>query len=551
MPSFFQNFVKRTSLTSDFSQRENGIKEWLILVNILLVFFLILLFNTGILPFQNWGNFGFFSVIVFILTLYRPWWGFLFFIGTIMLENINLAPETIGIEIRPYQFFGSLTILAVLVRILFGKLDFKIPKFLWIDLMPILFCFAGFVSALGAEDKILAFKQSVIIASFVALYFLTRIFIQSLDDIKKILPFFLSSSFVIVLYGIWQNWQFLHNGNYFEIMPGRPNATFAEADWLGIFLALVLSVAYSLVFNNFKFKILDKGKRKNLLLITGYWLLIIMVFILTILTVSRSAWLGAGVVSGLYLVFCIWEYFRKKDFKILQIPIFAGIAFLLAFAFVKFVPLSNFELGNRLQSVGSGLQEITVSCVRDLKTETQDSKPNREELPKIIRNVSDLERYACRHINLEEIESEKKAGNIIVKVYREDPNVNIRGEIYQKAWRKIKEHPFFGIGWGNIGKILGVGERGESLNASNIFLEVWLGAGVLGLVSFTLILVGIFLKSVNSIRWSAEKKHNLKVWNLFLLLSFFAIVVPNLFNAGIMLGFLWLWLGATQAESDY
>ncbi|HHE45995.1 MAG TPA: hypothetical protein ENL05_01465, partial [Candidatus Moranbacteria bacterium] len=128
-------------------------RNYLVLANILLVFFLILLSNLGILPFKNWGDFSFFTLITFIFALYRPSWAFLFFIGTIMLENIDLAPKNLGLTIRPYQFIGALTILAVLARLALKRLDFNLPKINWQDKAVAIFTATGFISILGAVDK--------------------------------------------------------------------------------------------------------------------------------------------------------------------------------------------------------------------------------------------------------------------------------------------------------------------------------------------------------------------------------------------------------------
>lgn len=84
--------------------------------------------------------------------------------------------------------------------------------------------------------------------SFVVLYFLVRVYIQDWHDLKRITPFFLSSSMIVVLYGILQNILFSLGRNPFEVMPGRPNGTFSEPDWYGLFLAFLLAVIFSGVY---------------------------------------------------------------------------------------------------------------------------------------------------------------------------------------------------------------------------------------------------------------------------------------------------------------
>lgn len=512
--------------------RLNSPRYYLIVSNFVLVVALIILFNLGVLPFKSIEDFLFFTLVGLFLALYRPGWVFLFFIGTIALENINLAPEELGVMIRPYQLIGFLTFLAVGIRYGTKRLNFKLPKVKWSEYVVVLFALGGFLGSLDAANSSLAFKQSIIICSFVVLYFLVRIFIQNLEDLKRIIPYFLSSSLVVVTYGIWQNWQFLHNKNNFEVMPGRINATFTEADWLGIFLVFLLSILYVLAYNLYE-KIKIFGFRHNKTNV-GYaffvWFLIILSNIALVLTVARSAWLGAAV-----LVFAFIFYLAlKKKIKLIGM-VFLSIA--LAVALVYVLRLTNFELGNRIQSTASGDQEITIAC----KDETT--------IPSPIGNVSELKEYNCEHINLENIPSEMAQGKIIKKIYRKDPNVGIRAEIYKKSLGEIKAHWFLGIGWGNISDILGKDERGSGLNSSNIFLEVWLGAGLLGIISFVALVLYIpakgkmfYFKKIKEGKFYREDS-GMDFFYLFLILSSVAIIIPNLFNAGIMLGFFWLWLG--------
>jgi O-antigen ligase len=250
----------------------------------------------------------------------------------------------------------------------------------------------------------------------------------------------------------------------------------------------------------------------------------ILAFISLILTVSRSAWLGVGVAS---IFFAILILFRdRKIFWKTIIPIFlSGIASL---AIVYVFHLTNFQLFNRVQSTASGLQKITIACSSEINSNFT------------INNVSELEKYGCRHINLEDIDQERGAGYKIREIYRTDPNVNIRAEIYKKSWQQIKMHPIMGIGWGNIGPILGTDDRGATLNSSNIFLEIWLGSGIIGLIAFLSVWVYILLKSVYG--FFKTKDDLIKVFSLFLAISWLGLTVSNLFNAGIMMGFLWVWI---------
>ncbi|MFA5776828.1 MAG: O-antigen ligase family protein [Parcubacteria group bacterium] len=552
MLSYLQQFVNNL----------NKPKYYLILVNFLLVFFLILLSNTGVLPIRM-GDFIFFSFIYLIFALYRPGWSFLFFVGTIALENINLAPDSLGLFVRPYQLIGALTIFSLLLRYFTKRLNFELVKLKWFDYVIGVFALAGFLSSFFAINKGVAFKQSIIIFSFSALYWLVRNYIQTLEDLKRIMPFFLGSSIIVVFYGIWQNILFLRGSNSFEVMPGRPNSVFTEADWLGIFIVILIAVIYTIIyqisnspnyliskqipnlnFQNTKYKILDT---KYFTLAVCY-LFLIPVFILLILTVSRSAWLGAGFITLVFSKASFTNFsFHPKDWQgkqFLSILQFLAIAIICSIGIVYVFHLTNFQLFNRAQSTGSGMQKITIAC--DVSRLNLDTLPEIDTLPEKIGDIPELEQYGCRHINLEDINQEREAGFEIREIYRADPNMSIRSQIYQKSIEQIKTHPIFGIGWGNISSVLGKDERGTGLNSSNIFLEVWLGSGIIGLLAFLAIWVYIFVKSVV---YCMRNDSESKIIGLFMNLGFFALLIPNLFNAGVYLGFLWVYFGIALSLS--
>jgi membrane protein YdbS with pleckstrin-like domain len=342
-------------------------------------------------------------------------------------------------------------------------------------------------------------------------------------------------------------------------MPGRPNATFTEPDWLGIFLVLLIAVIYSLIYyfkslppnllslgervaegrvrenatinpnnQNTKYKMLNT---KCLIHYTLY-ILLIPCYILLTLTVSRSAWLGAIIITLIFLKIILtqasWRMRNWQWKEFFKQSIFIFSAGLISVAIVYVFQLTSFQLFDRAESAGSGLQKITISCREDMT------------LPEKINYSEELIKYNCRHINLEEIPLEKGQGYYIREIYRDDPNVVIRSQIYQKSWEVLKNHPLVGIGWESIGKVLGTDERGASLNSSNIFLEVWLGSGILGLLAFLVILTYIFIQSIRNL---LKENTDNKLVGLFGILGLMALLVPNLFNAGIFLAILWIWLG--------
>jgi O-antigen ligase len=191
--------------------------------------------------------------------------------------------------------------------------------------------------------------------------------------------------------------------------------------------------------------------------------------------------------------------------------------------------LTSFQLLNRAQSTASGLQRITVACDHDVA------------LPENIITTDELIRYGCRHIALENIQNAQAEGNVIKELYRDDPNVSIRRDIYAKTLSIVREHFVTGIGFGSSRFFLGSDERGAGLNASNMFLEVWLGSGLIGLIAFVFVWVSIGMVSIRRLL-IAQKNKDLTALYVFIFLSWIGLTIFNLFNAGLFLGFFWAWL---------
>ncbi len=493
----------------------------------------VVLYNNGVLPLQL-GTFVFFSFVLLLFALYRLGWGFLLFVGVLPLEIINVAPGDFGgIMIRPYQWLTVIVLLAVLIRLCSKSLPFKLFRLRWFDVFPVLFSVAAFLSIIGSPYPGVALKQAIVVTSFSGVYLMGRIFFQTLFDIRQALPFFLVSSTSVFLYAIWQNIAFLSGQVNFAVMAGRPNATFSEPDWLGLFCVLALGVGYTWMAHT----LLSVERAKHwwsaqLFLAVSY---LTVLFTVLIITVARSAWLGAGVLSlvffgGLFFlsytnatttISSIWRRVRSVVLSTL-------LAFFLAAGSVWLFHLSPFQFFNRIQSTGSGLERITVSCRTDVS------------LPEKIDAVADLAAYDCRHIDLEAQEQERLMGYTVKEVFRPDPNIEFRKNIYQSVFGLIREHPWFGIGWGNVSFFLGTDERGAGLNASNMFLEVWLGSGLLGIIVFVawLTFSGGALFSWYRTNTQLEER----LFGLFLLATLAGLTVCNLFNSGLLLGFFFIFL---------
>jgi len=502
------------------------------LINALIVIASIILWNFQYLPLGR-GETIFIGFLLLAFSLYRPKWAFWLFIGCVPLEIINLLPEDLGVQLRPYQIMGVFAGIGLIARTFSQKKSLKLFSWIWVDSALLVFIAVGFLSAFFSADVFASMKQSIVAGSFVFLYFVIRAFIKSKKDIVDILPYFFGSSMIVMLYSIAQNWSFMRYGFGFETMPGRPNGTFIEADWLGMFIAFVVAIALACFF-----ALHGKLSRKaSLAKIFLYELLVIACMVL-ILTVARSAWLGAlGAVVVFLALSLIQTHLQTHPEQLwkrfLHSFTLTISSFVIALVFVFGLQLTNFELTNRLQSTSSGLQEITIACEQDI------------ELPSEIKELSELELYDCQHIDLEEIDTFIASGQSVKKIYRDDPNVNIRKEIWGTSWDLIEQYPLLGIGWGSIGQHLGTDGQGTQLNASNIFLEIWLGTGLLGLLCFIAIALYFFWRGMRLLRSGDADK---KVFGAAIFLSSAAIFIPNLFNSGQFLGFFWVWLAIVTSS---
>ncbi len=483
----------------------------------------------GVLPLEP-VNFFFFAFVTLLASLYRPGWVFLLLIALLPLEIVNLAPAFFGgIEIRPYQFVMILLMVSLLIRLVLRNMPFRLMEPRWFDAFWPLVAVGGFLGIAMAPDTILSAKQAVIVTSFVGIYFLGRIFFRTMYDLRQALPFFLLSSAVVAGYALWQNIRFAEGLESYQVMTGRPNALFPEADWLGMFLLLPLGIGlYLLTLLVWRGRAIGSSM-KRALLYGGLLSFLILILTTLILTMARSAWLGAAV---LVLSFGLFFLLRLKSetgrFFDHAFWLFSALlvgVLVVSVGIVESTRLSPFHLLNRIESTG-GLQKITVAC-ESVATP-----------PAAIGTTDELAAYGCRHINLEDIEREREAGYLVTEIDRRDPNIALRGQIYVTVSEVVQSHPFLGIGWGSISSILGTDERGAGLNASNIFLEVWLGSGLLGLAALVVLLSYFSLRLLEGVMGASMTEEAMLAASLLSILL--GLTVFNLFNSGILLGFYFM-----------
>jgi len=501
-------------------------KRMLTALNVLVVSSLIFFYHIGLFDVISWPIFVIGVLSIVALAFYNSFFSFALFIGVIPLEIINLSPEGLDFTLRPYQLMVVVTFVGfVFHKLIGGKLPtVSLRQLNIVDILVGVFASIGIVSMLFTPSST-SVKQTIVVLSFIFVYLVVRVFVRSREDVTALFPIVVSSGVVVSVYAIVQNMLYKMNLFHGEIMPGRPNATFSEADWLGMYLVFIIAVLLAYLHYSTYHKHLWKFFNYALFAVTT------TLFSALVITVARSAWLGAICVVVIYLLILFFsKRYNQLFIKHLSWITATGIlSIIIVFAF----GLTSFELDNRIASTSSGLQEITISC--------EGGEQLYRKVPEMIDNVLELEQYGCRHINLEEIGIEESMGNTVMKIYRKDPNVVVRSQTYEQTIQYIKQRPFTGFGWGSSGKLLGTDESGTPLNASNIFLETALAIGLIGVSVLVIIFVTIIMGALKILRTSKEEKE--KSVAIFAILGVVAIIVPNLFNAGLLLGFVWMFFG--------
>ena len=482
------------------------------------------------------GDFFFISILALCVALYRPRWMFYVFVSLVPLENIILVSGILPLQLRPYQFVGAILAIAILILYLVKRLNFKLLKPIWIDWLVFSLVPLSFLSAINSSVRNVSIKNNLVLFSFVVLYFLVRNFVRTRKHLVETAFFFIGSNLVVLVYGFYQVVADKFGGRSFEVMFGRPNSTFTEADWLGIFLCFALAV-------NFTLAHFLSSRNQNIARI-GNFILIFFNLTLLILALSRSAWIGAALILFFYLAFNLFEksgeatHFTPKKFANNFSIIL--LIFVASLAIIHFSKLSKFDIFDRARSAATSEQKITIAC------------HSRANIPQSITTTEELAKFNCQHINLEEVAYLKSKGMIVVEIFRMDPNVATRSQIYKKSIEIIRAHPILGVGFGSITEIIGADERGAGLNESNIFLQVWAGSGILGLIAFVAILGYLFFYSIRRVspvcpinRFNGcpiMEDDFERLLNIFILLGLLALLIPNLFNAGLFMALFWLGL---------
>lgn len=497
----------------------------------------VLMYWFGLFPLDS-SWFVFCTILMLLAALYRPAWVFLCLLTWLPLEVITLAPEGFGGGWRPYQWLALVLFVALGIRKLSGR-PTPLFRWHWLDgvlmMIPLSVVISAF--ALGIPGSV---RLGGVFSVFALLYLLARFFWRSSKEILAAVPFVALGMVLSLMAGLAQTILHTFSGSGFMVMPGRPNASFAEPDWYGAFLLVVIALGLALVKHLRRHSDPVFISRITFFSSSVRFLFLGISFLSLVLTVSRSAWLGAGMLSFIFIFLVslpVNQAPRKFQWRE---GLFFGNALVVLVGFAVMIALgaglTRFDLGSRAASTATGFQKITLACLDD------------RALPFRIDSLDELDPLGCRFITLEEIPDRENEGLIVRTILRPDPNVEIRRHIYETSFGALQEHPLRGIGWGTIGDRLGRDERGAALNASNIFLEVWLGAGIVGVGAFFLFLGGSIVFLYRRLRFGGRYPEI----SIFIASTLGGLMVFNLFNSGILLGWVWVFFALlpTQALNE-
>lgn len=468
----------------------------------------IVLANFHILP-LSLGYVSFYSFLLFLGALYRPRFVLYALVVFLPFEIIFIGPRELSVDIRIYQWGALFLGLATLALMTQKKQGITMPPLSWFDGLLLLVV----VGAFSAAESSAAFKQALIVLSFGLLYGLGRVWIQKGTDLLKLLPFVWTSSLIVLGYALFQSWQFTHGHQAYTAMIARPNSVFPEADWLGLYAALILGLSW--------FFLLRQDLKSRLTHTAVGFASGLLAGMILLLSVSRSAWLGFFCFAGVFGLGVLWRYRGNRG--VWKMSALIGVQICLAFFLVFSLGLTTFKLTERLAST-TGEQTITIACATPVTLQR-------------IGSTDELASFGCQQINLEDIGRFQSEGLAIQEVSRPDPNVNVRRHIYETSLGLIRQHWLRGIGWGEAKTFLGTDAQGNGLNTSNMFLEVWLGSGLVGALGFGAywILLGWLL--LRQFLFSSSISFEIKDLSAWVLLSFWVMLtVFNLFNTGLLLG---------------
>lgn len=442
---------------------------------------------------------------------------FFIFIFFIPFEIYKLRLGNL-ISLRSYQAVAVLLLIFLAYFYFKGKI--KTEELFAIFRSPIskllaVYFIVSLISLINSPDIKNGIQETLVLLSFLTIYWLVLFFVRTEKDVRNIFYIIIASGTVAALIGLVQVAAYKFGLGLIEVMPGRPNSILPEPDWLGFFMVFALAVLIAVqYFESFDVKLFWVKILRNKYF---YYGINVLFYIVIILTIARASWLAGIGMVGLYLFLIFID--KNNPFGQVFVQGFKILFFLfLGLAVIYIFSLTPFSLKNRFLSIVTS-QETHAIAVD----------------PKTGKEVS---------IEKKKIVDYKKQGIEVKEKKVQDINILIRRESFTDNFDIILKHPFLGIGFGGIETAFGNG-----INANNIFMEVWIGSGIVGLIIFVLIFYCVFREWL--FYYIKKRTGENKAYLYFIILGLVAVIIPNIFNSGLFLGFFWVYLGIASNLLDH
>lgn len=438
---------------------------------------------------------------------------YLFFI-LIFLIPFEIYTVSLGdfVRIRPYQIVTLILILLLAYQYLAKKITlsnltrpFRSP----VSKLLAAYFIVSVISLANTPNLKGGIQETLVLLSFLVVYWLVMYFVKTSWDAKLVLYAFLASGLVAAVVALAQVVAFKAGLGLIEVMPGRPNSILPEPDWLGFFMVFVLAISISV-----KHIIKPDQENQSTLLYLCHnkysnTIVSILFYLTLILAIARASWLAAIGIIAFYLFLIFID--KSNPFSLaFTRGLYVALLILISLGIIQVFNLTPFPLQNRFLSI------ITRQEIHAVVTDPETGKEISIEKNKI---------------------NEYKNKGVEVREQKvKDINIVKRTESFTNMYDIVLRHPILGIGFGGLQEVFGQGT-----NANNIFFEIWVASGVVGLVLFALVFYCIFREWL----FFYLKKRNAQnqAYLFFIILGLIAILIPNVFNSGLLLGFFWVYLG--------
>jgi len=358
----------------------------------------------------------------------------------------------------------------------------------------LLFIFVVFAGIGGMLHTSLAptLTQTLVFLSMACTFFVIMYSIRSHQRMKVVLASLMVGTVLNIGFALYQALAFKFGLLDFMVFEGRVNGLLPEPNWFAIWHSGIVALLLPMTFF-IPHWFLRKWQ-------SLWWILLFLNLVVIILSLTRASWLALFVTGIVFYGILLWPA-RYAPSTVLKHAGKMCMLLIGAVVLIETFSLTKFSLYERAESIIS--HTTTHYETRDGESVSKEEAKERDDI--VTKRVKDV-------------------------------NVASRIEDYRTSLSIASEYPLVGVGFA------GYKERvGETRNTSNLFLGALVAGGFPGLIAFTLLIYRQIRDSIQYIR----KKH-LMVGTMMLNVTL-VISISGMFNNGMLLAFIWMFLGLTAA----